>query len=154
MENKLIRQLNCYYYGMLVLTVAAATICYLLITRGVVDIIDRMSALGRAIQYLVIINAITSIPLGLYGFKRKCDAIRMMEDIGAKTKMYKKHAAIRIVLVSQSMCFGIAAYYLLGCYMSMFWIAAIGAIGWYFTKPTEKKIYLELNAPIDNEEKY
>ena len=46
--------------------------------------------------------------------------------------------------VSFSMLTGIAGYYLLGGYQSMIWIAAIAAIAWYFTKPTERKIELEL----------
>ena len=46
---------------------------------------------------------------------------------------YVKAATSRIVTVSNAMVFGIAAYYLLGGYQSMLWVAAISAIGWYFT---------------------
>jgi hypothetical protein len=39
----------------------------------------------------------------------------------------------------------------MGAYKSMLWVAAIGAIGWYFTKPTERKMQLELSP---SEEQY
>lgn len=153
MENELKRYLNHWYYGMLALTVIAATIMYLLIMKDMIAPIDHLSTVGQVIQYIAIFNVLTSVPLGLYGFKMVCKKLPEIEDETAKLAKYKEYAVVRIVLVSSSMTVGIVAFYLLGCYMSMFWIAAIGAIGWYFTKPTEKKIYLEMH-PDNQQETY
>jgi hypothetical protein len=38
----------------------------------------------------------------------------------------------------------------MGAYRSMLWVAAIAAIGWYFTKPTEGKMQQELLPPTEN----
>jgi hypothetical protein len=106
------------------------------------------------IQYFVILDAIITVPLGLYGFKRICDKLRTLENEEIKYKQYQKWAAWRIVLVSNAMIFAISAFYLLGAYQSMLWIAAISAIGWYFTKPTPGKMLQELRPKSENEETY
>ncbi len=145
MENKqLVKRLNGYYYGMLALTVLAATISYLLIMKDIVLPIDPMSKVGQAIQYIVIIDAIVTIPLGLWLHKRVCKRLSAMEDSEERTVAYYRSARRRILLVSNAMVWGIAAFYLMAGYQSMLWLAAIAAIGWYFTKPTEKKMFMEL----------
>ncbi|MCQ2325496.1 MAG: hypothetical protein MJZ58_04830, partial [Paludibacteraceae bacterium] len=101
----------------------------------------------QTVQYIVIADALFFIPMGLYGFKRRCDKIRRIEDETEKYAQYKKEAIIRIIVVSNVMVLGIFAYYWMGGYKSMLWVAAIGAIGWYFTKPTPRKIQLELLPP-------
>ena len=111
------------------------------------------------IQYIIIFDALITIPLGLYGFKRACN--RLLKEVSAEHPIltdeiyskYQTYAAWRIVLVSNSMVLGIIAFYWLGCYQSMLWIAAIGAIGWYFTKPTARKVQIELT-PQPNQESY
>lgn len=150
MANKIIRHLNFYYYGMLILTLLSATVSYLLITRGIVLPIDRMSTLGRTIQYIVIMDALATIPLGLYWFSRVCKRLAKMEDEAERDRLYGKYAAIRIVLVSNTMVFGIAAFYFMACYSSMIWLTAVAAVAWTFTKPTEKKMYLELHPQEEN----
>ena len=67
---------------------------------------------------------------------------------------YKKAAILRILLVSNTMVFAIAAFYLMGAYQSMLWVAAVSAIGWYFTKPSIRKMELELQPNDPNMEKY
>lgn len=151
MANKIIRQLNFYYYGIVALTLVGAVVSYLLITRGIVLPIDRMSTLGRTIQYVVIMDAMATIPLGLYWFSCVCKRLAKMEDEEERDRLYGKYAAIRIVLVSNTMVLGIIAFYLMSCYSSMLWLTGIAAIAWTFTKPTEKKMYLELHP---EEEKY
>lgn len=160
MEQKIAKHLNWYYYGMMILAVVAATIMYLLIVKGIVLPIDPLSTVGKVTQYVVIFDALLTIPLGLYGFKRACshllqslspDTPTLTEEVYEK---YQRYAIARILLVSNSMVLGIAAFYWLGCYQSMLWIAAIGAIGWYFTKPTARKVQLELMPPRDTEETY
>ena len=151
MKEKIIRELNWYYYGMLVLTLLVGTLCYFLIMKELVAPIDRMSTVGKALQYVVIADALCTIPLGLYLCKYKCKRLRTLPDMDDnKWLSYKRTATLRILLVSNSMVIGIAAFYLMGCYQSMLWITAIAAIGWYFTKPTLRKMELELQ-PQDQE---
>ncbi len=154
MEQKIARQLNWYYYGMMVLALIAMTTMYLLVSKGTIAVLDTMSTAGKVIQYIVIFDALLTIPLGLYGFKFLCDKIRNLQDEERKIRLYHRYAAWRIVLVSNAMVLGIIAFYWLGCYKSMLWVAAIAAIGWYFTKPTARKIQIELTPRQDNEETY
>ena len=154
MESKIVKSLNWYYYTMLVLTLLAGTISYYLIIKDIIQPINPMTTIGQVIQYFVILDAIITVPLGLYGFKRICDRLRTLENEEIKYKQYQKWAAWRIVLVSNAMIFAISAFYLLGAYQSMLWIAAISAIGWYFTKPTPGKMLQELRPKSENEETY
>ena len=148
MEEKLTKELNWYYYGMMALTVISGTLAYLLIYQWhILDPIGTLTQVGQTIQWVIYFDAMFFIPMGLYGFKRRVDKIRRMEDETEKYKLYKKEAIIRIIVVSNAMVFGIFAFYLLGCYKSMLWVSAIAAIGWYFTKPTPRKIQLELLPP-------
>lgn len=154
MESKIVKHLNWYYYTMLVLTLLAGTISYYLIIKEIIQPINPMTTIGQVIQYFVILDAIITVPLGLYGFKRICDKLRTLENEEIKYKQYQKWAVWRIVLVSNAMIFAISAFYLLGAYQSMLWIAAISAIGWYFTKPTPGKMLQELRPKSENEETY
>ncbi len=154
MEQKIARQLNWYYYGMMVLALVAMVVMYLLVSKGKLAVIDTMSVAGKVLQYIVIFDALLTIPLGLYGFKRVCDKIRNMQDETRKLLLYRRYAAIRIVVVSNAMVLGIIAFYWMGGYRSMLWVAAIAAISWYFTKPTARKVQIELAPKQDNEETY
>lgn len=138
------KRLNFYYYGMLVLAVLAATVTYFLIMKDIVLPINPLSVPGQVIQYIIILDAIVSMPLGLWLHKRVCTRLAQQEESEQRTRAYYASAARRIFMVSNAMVLGIAAFYLMGGYQSMLWLAGISAIGWYFTKPTEKKMYLEL----------
>ncbi|MCQ2339384.1 MAG: hypothetical protein MJZ79_01180 [Paludibacteraceae bacterium] len=138
------KRLNLYYYGMLVLAVIAATVTYFLIMKDIVLPIDPLSVPGQVIQYIIILDAIVSIPLGLWLHKRVCTRLAQQDESEQRTQAYYRSAARRIFMVSNAMVLGIAAFYLMGGYMSMLWLAGISAIGWYFTKPTEKKMFMEL----------
>lgn len=145
MEKKdVVKQLNRVYYGMMAGAVLTAALMYYLIMKDVFSPIDPMSGLGQVIQSIIIFLAVVSIPSGLYLFNRKCKKIRAIEDETERLQAYLKAGRWRIIVVSYSMLTGIAGYYLLGGYQSMIWIAAVAAIAWYFTKPTERKIELEL----------
>jgi hypothetical protein len=78
----------------------------------------------------------------------------VLENEDEKLLGYKKAATLRILLVSNAMVFAIAAFYLMGAYQSMLWVAAVSAIGWYFTKPSERKMELELQTQDPNQEQY
>ena len=154
MEQKIIRTLNFYYYGMMVLTLLAGTLAYFLIMKDYVQPIDSLSTLGQVIQYVIIFDALVTIPLGLYLCKKQCTKLSVLENEDEKLMGYKQAATLRILLVSNTMVFAIAAFYLMGAYQSMLWVAAVSAIGWYFTKPSERKMQLELQPQDPNQEQY
>lgn len=154
MEQKIIRTLNVYYYGIMVLTLLAGTLAYFLIMKNYVLPIDSLSSLGQTIQYVVIFDALLTIPLGLYLCKKQCTKLCALENEEEKLIGYKKAATARIILVGNTMIFAIAAFYLMGAYQSMLWVAAVSAIGWYFTKPSARKMELELQPKDPNFENY
>ena len=146
MEKDIVKRLNYYYYAMMLLAVLAATAIYFSLVKGLIAPVDRTSTLGMVIQYFVILDALITVPIGLFLFRRYSLKIAKMEDETAQAEAYLKAGKLRIIAVSNAMVFGIVAYYLLGGYQSMLWVAAIAAIGWYLTKPTEQKVYIELHA--------
>ena len=154
MEKNIIKSLNLYYYGVLILTLVSGTLAYFLIMKDLVQAIDPMSMLGQVLQYVVIFDALLTIPAGLYLCKRQCVKLAQLTDEEQKLVGYKKAATWRILLVSNTMVLGIAAFYLMGAYQSMLWITAVSAIGWYFTKPTEGKLQAELQPKDPNQEQY
>ena len=154
MEHKIIRTLNVYYYGIMVLTLLAGTLAYFLILQNYVLPIDSLSTLGQVIQYVVIFDALLTIPLGLYWCKKQCTKLCVLENEEEKLIGYKKAATARILLVGNTMIFAITAFYLMGAYQSMLWVAAVSAIGWYFTKPSVRKMELELQPKDPNVENY
>ncbi|MBR5573783.1 MAG: hypothetical protein IKW35_04735 [Paludibacteraceae bacterium] len=154
MEQKIIRTLNFYYYGMMALTLLAGTLAYFLIMKDYVQPIDSLSTLGQVIQYIIIFDALLTIPLGLYLCKKQCTKLSVLENEEEKLMGYKQAATLRILLVGNTMVFAIAAFYLMGAYQSMLWVAAVSAIGWYFTKPSERKMQLELQPQDPNQEQY
>ena len=154
MEKNIIKSLNLYYYGVLILTLISGTLAYFLIIKDIVQPIAPMSMLGQVLQYAVIFDALLTIPAGLYLCKRQCTKLAELTDETSKLAGYKRAATLRILLVSNTMVFGIAAFYLMGAYQSMLWITAVSAIGWYFTKPSERKMQLELQPQQPNQENY
>ena len=154
MEKKIIKSLNLYYYGVLILTLLSGSLAYFLIMKDIVLPIDAMSTLGQVLQYIVIFDALLTIPAGLYLCKRQCIKLAELTDEEQKLAGYKKAATWRILLVSNTMILGIAAFYLMGAYQSMLWITAVSAIGWYFTKPSEEKLQAELLPKDSNQENY
>lgn len=154
MEQKIIRTLNVYYYGIMAMTLLAGTLAYFLIMKDYVTPIDSLSTLGQTIQYIIIFDALITIPLGLYLCKKQCTKLSTLENEEEKFLGYQKAAKLRILLVGNTMIFAIAAFYLMGAYQSMLWVAAVSAIGWYFTKPSVRKMELELQPADPNQENY
>ena len=154
MEKNIIKSLNLYYYGVLILTLISGTLAYFLIIKDIVQPIAPMSVLGQVLQYAVIFDALLTIPAGLYLCKRQCTKLAELTDETSKLAGYKRAATLRILLVSNTMIFGIAVFYLMGAYQSMLWITAVSAIGWYFTKPSEAKLQAELQPKDPNQEQY
>ena len=144
MEN-VVRKLNWIYYGQMVIAFLVLGTMEFAARKGLYEPLDPMSQLGRIVQYIVIIDALITIPLGLY----------LIKWLKPQTeKKYFKLAAARILLVSNTMQWGILAYYWMIGYRSMLWVAAIAAIAWYFSKPTIGKMEQEMKPEDPNEEKY
>ena len=66
MDTKtVIKRLNIYYYGIFFLLVILATAAYLLITKGIIPVLDPLSTAGKAIQYILIFDVLITVPFGL-----------------------------------------------------------------------------------------
>ena len=140
-----IKKLNWIYYSQMVIALIVLSAMYYAFSKGLYEPLDRMSTIGKAVQYIVIFDALITIPLGLYlvkFFKPQTD------------NLYFKCAGARILLVSNTMPLGIIAFYWMGGYRSMLWVAAIAAIAWYFSKPTLGKMELEMKPQDPNQETY
>ena len=144
-EQKVIRSLNGWYYGIMVFTLLILGTMYYLTSRPDFVPMDTLSTPGIVLQYAAIVLTLIAIPLGLYLVKwRKPKTL----------EQYKELATGRIILCGLPMSMNIAFYYLFGCYQSMMWIAAISAIAWYFSKPTLGKLEQEMKSEDPNEETY
>ena len=143
--EQVVKKLNCIYYGQMAIALIVLTAMYYAFSKGLYEPLDRMSKAGQILQYVVIFDALLTIPLGLYlvkYFKPQTD------------RAYFKCAGARILLVSNSMILGIFAFYWMGGYKSMLWVEAIAAIAWYFSKPTLGKMEQEMKPKDENEETY
>ena len=140
-EQKVIRELNGWYYGVMVFTLIILGAMYYLTNQADFEPMDTMSQVGMILQYAAIITTLIAIPLGLYLIKwRKPKTL----------EQYKELATGRILLCGLPMSFDIALFYLFGGYRSMMWIAAISAIAWYFSKPTLGKMEQEMKPEDPN----
>ena len=144
-ENQVLRNLNWIYYIQMVVSLIVLTAMYYAYSKGLYEPLDRMSRMGQIVQYVVIFDALITIPLGLY-------LVKLFKP--QTYKQYFKVAGWRIILVSNAMPLGIAAFYWMGGYRSMLWMAGIAAIAWYFTKPTLGKLQHEMMPKDENQETY
>ena len=139
--EQVVRKLNWIYYGQMLITLIVLTTMYYAFSKGLYEPLDRMSQTGVVVQYVLLFDALITIPLGLY-------LIKWLKP--TTEEKYFKLAAARILMVSNTMPLGIAAYYWMGGYQSMFWVAAISAIAWYFSKPTLAKMDKEMTPEDPN----
>lgn len=141
MEEKIIRHLNGWYYGVMALTLIVLAAMYYLTAQPDFEALAPNSEIGMILQYVVIGLALLGIPAGLYSVK----------FLKPKTlEKYENVATFRILIIGLNMPLAVCAYYLMGCYRSMIWVAAIAAIGWYFTKPTLGKMEQEMTPEDPN----
>lgn len=140
-----VRKLNWIYYIQMAVALIVLSAMYYAYSKGLYEPLDRMSRSGVILQYAVILDALITIPLGLYLVK----LFKPQTD-----DKYFKLAGARILMVSNSMPLGIFAFYFMGAYRSMLWVAAIAAIAWYFSKPTIGKMEQEMHPNDPNQETY
>lgn len=139
--EEVVKKLNWIYYGQMVLTIIVLTVMYYAFMHGLYEPLDTLSTLGVTVQYMIIFDALITIPLGLYLVK----LFKPQTD-----KQYFKCAATRILLVSNTMPLGVIAFYWMNGYRSMLWVAAISAVAWYFSKPTIGKMDKEMTPEDPN----
>jgi len=144
-EKQVIRRLNWIYYGQMAIACIVWGAMEFAARKGLYEPLDTMSQLGKIVQYIVIFDALITIPLGLY-------LIKWFKPL--TNEKYFKLAAARILLVSNTMPIGIFAFYWMAGYQSMLWIAAIAAIALYFSKPTLGKMDKEMTPDDPNEPTY
>jgi len=145
MEEKIIRELNWYYYGVMVFTLVILGVMYYLATRPDFEPVNTMDSLGLILQYVAMGMTLVTIPFGLYIVKWfKPDTL----------EKYRELAIGRILVIGFTMPMNIAFFYLLGGYKPLMWLAGMSAIAWYFTKPTIGKLEAEMKPEDPNEEKY
>lgn len=152
MQMKLQTKLNIWYYAYFAIYVLTiALMGYLFKGRWALDSLEQP---GQSIQYFVIFYMIVSVPGALYGFKQMMKKVSKIEDPMIQERSYYHWSIVRMTLIALGAIFAIVAFYVLymkntdGRWMhnqSMLWCAAISIIAQYFCKPTEKKIYLEMN---------
>jgi hypothetical protein len=136
-----VRKLNWIYYGQMVIALIVLTAMYYAFSKSLYEPLDPSSHTGVILQYIIIFDALLTIPFGLY-------LVKLFKPL--TEQKYFKIAGARILLVSNTMPLGIAAYYGMGCYQSMLWVAAIAAIAWYFAKPTLGKMEKEMTPEDPN----
>ena len=139
--EQIVKKLNWIYYGQMFITCIVWGAMTYAFSHGLYEPLDVLSQTGVTMQYIIIFDALLTIPLGLYlvkFFKPQTD------------RQYLKLAGARILLASNAMPLGIFAYYWMGGYRSMIWVAAIAAIAWYFSKPTLGKMEKELTPDDPN----
>ena len=140
-----VRKLNWIYYSQMVIALIALTAMYYAFSKELYEPVDPQSTLGMVVQYIIIFDALLTIPLGLY-------LVKLFKPLSEKK--YFKIAGARILLVSNTMPLGIVAFYGMGGYRSMLWVAAIAAIAWYFSKPTLGKMEKEMTPEDPNTPTY
>lgn len=144
-ENQVIRTLNWYYYGIMVLTLVILGLMYYLTAQPDFEPINVMESLGMTLQYVAIGATLIALPFGLY-------IVKLFKP--QTLAKYQEVATMRILIVGLTIPMNIAFYYVLGCHQPIMWLAAISAIGWFFTKPTLGKLDQEMTPEDPNEEKY
>ena len=140
------KQINIVYYALYVMYLLLIVIFGFLLKgkEGFVTF-DPLSQFGQIFSYVVIMYVIVSIPGALWWFKKQMKKVSQMEDETAKRAKYLSCAVIRVALIGAGAVLSLIAFYYLGQYQPMLWCAGIAVLAQFFCKPTDRKIYLEMN---------
>lgn len=140
------KQINLVYYALYVAYVLLVVIFgFLLKDSPNMMRFDPLTQPGQSIAYVVILYVIASIPSALWLFKRAMKTVSKMEDEAAKQAKYLSYAVCRVAAIGLGAVLAIVAFYILGTYQPMLWCAGIAVLAQFFCKPTDRKIYLEIN---------
>ena len=140
------KQINLVYYALYVAYVLLVVIFgFLLKDSPNMMRFDPLTQPGQSIAYVVVLYVIASIPAALWLFKRAMKTVSKMEDEAAKQAKYLSYAVCRVAAIGLGAVLAIVAFYILGTYQPMLWCAGIAVLAQFFCKPTDRKIYLEIN---------
>lgn len=140
--KKTLRQLILAYYSVYIAAIAAATSGYYILKSGFT--INPLSETGTAINTLLIILIIGSMPVTLAIFNKLTKKWVQLEDKNLRLEKYKKAGTIRIALIGLGLVLGVLFFYIMNS-QSMLFCAGIAAIALFFCKPSEAKIATELD---------
>ena len=140
------KQINIVYYALYVMYVLLVVIFWFLLKDSPNMLqFDPLIQPGQSIAYVVILYVIASIPGALWWFKKQMKKVSKMEDETAKQAKYLSCAVVRVAVIGLGAVMAIVAFYLLGTYQPMLWCAGIAVLAQFFCKPSDRKIYLEMN---------
>lgn len=137
-----LRQLVIAYYSVYIAAIAAATSGFYILKSGFT--INPLSETGTAINTLLIILIIGSMPITLAIFNKLTKKWAQLEDKNLRLEKYKKAGTIRIAIVGLGLILGVLFFYIMNS-QSMIFSAGIAAIALFFCKPSEAKISTELD---------
>ena len=146
------KKINLVYYCLYVLYVVLVAVFGFLYKPAEHNLVlDPLSQTGQIVSYIVIFYILISVPGALWLFKKKMKSVSEMENLILREKTYLRYALLRVSVIGVGALLAIPAFYLLGGYKTMLWCAGIAIIAQYFCKPTDRKIYLEMNNKTEDD---
>ena len=139
--KSVLKKITLAYYLIYIAAIAAASAGFAILRAGIN--IDPTTDLGIAINSVLIIFIIGSVPLSLWIFNTNTKKWAKLASEEEKLQKYQKAAIIRLTALGLGLVLGVLFYYILGL-QSMIFSAGIAAIGVFFCKPSEAKIRTEL----------
>ena len=139
--KKVLKNIQLAYYAVYVAAIAAAVSGYALMNANLR--IDAQSEAGIALNSVLIVLIIGSVPLSLWLFNRNTKKWAKLADVHEKLAKYQKGSIIRLLVLGVGLVLGVVFYYVLGL-QSMIFSAGISAIGVFFCKPAEVNVVAEL----------
>jgi len=140
--KKVLKNLTLAYYAVYIIAILSAVLGYYILKSGIS--IDSKSSTGVALESILIIFIIGSVPLTLAGFNKLTKKWAQISDTAIKLRKYQQGSLIRIAIIGLGFILGVIFYYLLKN-QSMLFCAGISAIALFFCKPAEVKIVTELD---------
>lgn len=147
--KKLLKKLTFQYYLVYVAATLTALVSFQLNRSGVA--IDPASSVGIALNSILIIFLIGSIPITLAVFNKKTKQWAVLEDVQERFVHYRKGSEIRLLIIGLGFVLGVLFFFLMNT-QSMIFCAGISAIALFFCKPAEVKIISELQ--IEDPDQY
>lgn len=140
--------LGVTYYVLLILALCSAMFGYWLIAGPGVRMTEQQSHIAYNIMlWTVIITLPGSLTLFRLGVKQLSEQDRTERTI----TLYTRYALARMLVIGLGLIASIVVFYTSG-ERSMFWLAAMEAVGLVFCKPTNRKIERDLGTDDDEEE--
>jgi hypothetical protein len=141
MIEKVLKKTTLVYYLFYLAALVVAVGGFQLYRSGIR--IDPNSEAGIAINSVLIIFIIGSIPITLSIFHKKTKGWAELSSLKEKLARYQKASILRITVIGTGFLLGVFFFFLMNS-QSMIFSAGIAAIGLFFCKPAEVKIISEL----------